>query len=66
LDNMKQCPFCGNEYPIVKTDSYGVEIKCLNCQTIFRCECTAGNNYNKEETIKRWNRRKIICEKSNA
>jgi uncharacterized CHY-type Zn-finger protein len=56
-NQLKPCPFCGNEHPLIKSDSYGVEISCPNCQTKFRCDCTAGHDFNKDETVRRWNKR---------
>lgn len=57
MSKLSPCPFCGNEHPLIKQNSYGVEISCPNCQTIFRCDCTAGHNMFVEDTIKHWNRR---------
>ena len=57
MSELKPCPFCGNEYPMITENSMGVQITCPVCQTKFRCDCTAGHDYSKAETIKRWNRR---------
>ena len=54
---LRECPFCGNEYPMITETSMGVQITCPSCQSKFRCDCTAGHDYRKSETVKHWNRR---------
>ena len=54
---LRECPFCGNEYPMITETSMGVQITCPACQTKFRCDCTSSHDYSKAETVKRWNRR---------
>lgn len=57
MSELKPCPFCGYEHPAMTMNSIGVYISCPNCQTKFRCDCTAGHDYDRNKTIKRWNRR---------
>lgn len=56
------CPFCGNEHPIVqfKSSVNLYQIHCPQCQSIFKKDCTAGNDTKKESLIKAWNTRKPI------
>ena len=52
------CPFCGNECPTVSEKSYGVTIRCPNCQIAFELDGTCGRDRDKAATIKAWNRRR--------
>ena len=58
MEQLKPCPFCGNEFPTL-TKCYGniYIVACPQCQTYFGCDCTAGHDRSKEETIARWNSR---------
>ena len=59
MDELKPCPFCGDEFPVVRhfgsTDTYAIQ--CNNCQTLFSMDCTAGHDRKLDITIAAWNRR---------
>ncbi|RGO72624.1 hypothetical protein DXB04_31470 [Enterocloster bolteae] len=58
MERLEPCPFCGNEFPTI-TKCYGniYRVACPQCQTYFGCDCTAGHDESKEETMARWNSR---------
>ena len=59
MNELKPCPFCGYKHPTMTysgfTDIYMVN--CPNCQIVFRRDCTAGRDRNKEKVAEAWNRR---------
>ena len=56
---LKPCPFCGYEFPTITyhkiVNTYYVA--CPHCQSVFRLDCTAGHDSDKNKTIEAWNRR---------
>ncbi len=57
MEKLKPCLFCGNEHPVIR-ESYGIwHVECPVCQIRFCCDCTAGHDRDKVETIRRWNNR---------
>ncbi|MBR2343001.1 MAG: Lar family restriction alleviation protein [Clostridia bacterium] len=58
-NELKPCPFCGFEHPIVEhsllTDVYSVS--CPKCQTKFRNDCSGVRDNSIEKTITAWNTR---------
>lgn len=59
LNELKPCPFCGYEHPAMQqsmlTNTYS--IRCPNCQSVFRLDCTSGYYANYAKTKDAWNRR---------
>lgn len=59
MTDLKPCPFCGGEFPVIMhfntTGTYIVRCNC--CQTTFSLDCTAGHDRSKNLTIEAWNRR---------
>lgn len=59
MDRLKPCPFCGDEFPVIRffksTGTYAIQ--CNHCQTMFSMDCAAGRDRSKEVTIAAWNRR---------
>lgn len=56
---LKPCPFCGYEHPTTQlslcTNLYS--IRCENCQSVFRLDCTSGQDSNYNKIKEAWNRR---------
>lgn len=59
-NELKPCPYCGNEYPtITENQTEGIRIKYPRCNIIFvRDYYTTGRGeLGKQRTIEAWNRR---------
>lgn len=50
MENIKECPFCGNMPTEPKTNNEGWFIECIHCDIIM-------NDIHKINLIKRWNTR---------
>ncbi len=61
MENLKPCPFCGNEYPLVahETGDY-YHIECPHCQIIFYDSSAARHEKELKGMIDAWNRRYIM------
>ena len=56
------CPFCGRENVFIHKNEYSgtYYIRCADCQTMFKMDCTAGHDYDKQRLKDTWNRRARI------
>lgn len=60
MDELKPCPFCGNEYPtITESNGYGIRIRCPQCNISFTRDYyeTGRGELGRVRTIEAWNRR---------
>lgn len=59
MNELKPCPFCGFEHPVVErsllSDTYYVA--CPKCQTKFRNDCSGERDKSRDLTVTAWNRR---------
>lgn len=60
---LKPCPFCGNEYPIIHPVKVSVtrsiyEIYCPGCDAYFRLGA-GEHQYIEERIVRAWNRRPV-------
>ena len=58
MENLKPCPFCGNEFPTISFWSGGGcrRVDCPQCGIVFRAK-SGGREMNMDNVVDAWNRR---------
>lgn len=59
MAELKPCPFCGNEFPMLdNSQGYGWQIKCPSCEITFSRDSYAfRGELGKTRLFEAWNRR---------
>lgn len=60
-NELKPCPFCGNEWPTIKLNNYSAtwEIRCPQCDIAFRLGAGEKERI-KERIVSAWNSRRMV------